>query len=426
MDPEINYRIPQILRYMGNKRSILNRIIPIIESNIDEKKMFFDVFAGTNSVGYAIKTTNGGNIGVVTNDVQAYSYVISKALIENNAIHKIPLYEAQSDLMNNFKNNMNDISKTWSDAFIKNHQYRTHLSDKEISFQQFIKKSITETPFCLFSFYFTNVYFSLEQCKEIDSLRFAIEQIKNPIKKNIYLICLLYAVSYGSSTFGHFAQPRKVTEEVLKIREKSISELFFKKLSELSIKKNNKKNFCFNEDYKTLFTRKEFKKLKNKIGFVYVDPPYSTANYSRFYHILETLVKYDYPENDYKGLYREDRFKSNFCKSRKVEEEFRAVFEFVKDIEAGMVVSYINSGLGLLPKERLVTLCEEYFGSKNVTTFPDIPHIHSTLGNRTKKHVKEVLILCRPAHHAVRCPRRIALPIQTCRHGISQLALSAG
>lgn len=395
MDPKLTINHLQVIRYMGSKRNILRRIVPIIHSNIDEKRLFFDMFAGTNSVSYALKTCNGGNLGIITNDTQKYSYVIAKALIENNKIQQISLDEAKSDLMKNFESNMKFIKKTWSNRFIRNHQYRTKEDDdRKESFSDFIKKEISEILFCLFTFYFSDIYFSLQQCKEIDSLRFAIEQIEDETKKNIYLTCLLYAVSYGSSTFGHFAQPRRVTDEVLEIRNKSILILFLKKLNGLFIQKNNKESFCFNEDYKNLVNQQKFRRFKKKIGFVYIDPPYSEANYSRFYHILETLVRYDYPVNEYKGLYRDNRFKSGFCKPTKVEEEFRNVLQFAAAADAHAMISYINSGVGLLSKKKLVSLCKEIFGSNNVTVFPDISHIHSTLGNKTKNSVKEILILC--------------------------------
>ena len=34
---------------------------------------------------------------------------------------------------------------------------------------------------------------------------------------------------------------------------------------------------------------------KIKADVVYIDPPYNSRQYSRFYHILETLTKWDHP-----------------------------------------------------------------------------------------------------------------------------------
>jgi adenine-specific DNA-methyltransferase len=35
---------------------------------------------------------------------------------------------------------------------------------------------------------------------------------------------------------------------------------------------------------------------KIKADVVYIDPPYNSRQYSRFYHVLETLIKWDKPK----------------------------------------------------------------------------------------------------------------------------------
>lgn len=36
-------------------------------------------------------------------------------------------------------------------------------------------------------------------------------------------------------------------------------------------------------------------------SLVYLDAPYKRNEYSRYYHVLETMVKYDYPSSENKG-----------------------------------------------------------------------------------------------------------------------------
>ena len=308
---ELGFNDEQIIRYMGSKRNIIDHVVKAIMKIHNDKKIFCDLMSGTNSVGYAIKTLKNKNIGIISNDSQIYSFVIAKTLIENNKIKYIPVNEAKEDLIKNFDKNLSLIEEKWDNKYILKNQYRTSNSKNKTLDKQGVC--------CLFTFYFSKVFFSLKQCKEIDSLRYAIKNIKDKTKKNIYLTCLLYAVSYGSSSFGHFAQPRKITKEVLEIRKKPILNLFFKRLKNLKIGFNKCENICFNQDYKKLFLNKKFLQLSKNITTIYLDPPYSPANYSRFYHILETLIKYDYPKNEYKGLYRDKRFLSNFCKIKTVE-----------------------------------------------------------------------------------------------------------
>lgn len=70
----------------------------------------------------------------------------------------------------------------------------------------------------------------------------------------------------------------------------------------------------------------------SKVETFYLDPPYTIDHYSRFYHVLETLVAYDYPELEEKtfhgkkylmnGRYRNDRVQSNYCIPSKGKNEF--------------------------------------------------------------------------------------------------------
>ncbi len=380
-----NFADIQMVRYMGNKRNILSHVISAIMKIHDPEKIFCDLMAGTHSISYAIKTLKNHQIGIISNDSQICSFIIGKALIENNTLSTIEIEDAKKDLNSNFYKNSLALKSKWKDEFIKKNQYRTH--NKINLAQQFFHKE----PYCLFTFYFANIFFSLNQCNEIDSFRYAIEKIDDPIKKNIYLACLIYAVSYGSSSFGHFAQPRKVTSEVRRIRKRSIYELFFRKLKNLKINLNNKLNKCFNKDYKELFLDRDFLSMVENIGTIYLDPPYSPANYSRFYHVLETLIKYDYPNNEYKGLYRHNRFLSTFCKKTKVIESFEEVINFSFGIKANLVISYSNTGL--LTKKKIMNLCRKKYST--VWSEKDIHHIHSTQGNRKKNGVKELIIVAK-------------------------------
>jgi len=382
------FKVEQIIKYMGNKRNIISHVVRGIMKIHDPTKSFCDLMAGTSSVGYALKTLKGTDIEIVSNDVQVYSYIISKTLIQNNSKSSINKLDAEKDLLEKFQENINLLDKSYSEKYIKGNQYRTRKINRS-----FIEKIRNNTPFCLFTFYYSDIFFSIAQSKEIDSLRYAISKVTDGIKKNIYLSCLLYAVSYGSYSFGHFAQPRRKTKEYRKISKKSILELFFRKLKTMDIGFNNSKNTIFQKNYKDLFLDKKFIKMANSIGTIYLDPPYSPAHYSRFYHLLETLIEYDYPENRFKGLYREDRFKSDFCSKLLIEGAFRKVVKFSFENNCNLVLSYSNTGL--LTKRQIKSICREYYPNKNVWSEKDVNHIHSTQGNRKKNGVKEILILCK-------------------------------
>ena len=70
------YKEISTLQYMGSKSRIISNICEPIISN---KKItsVVDLFAGAGSVGYALK----GYKNVLSNDIEYYSYVINRAIL---------------------------------------------------------------------------------------------------------------------------------------------------------------------------------------------------------------------------------------------------------------------------------------------------------------------------------------------------------
>jgi adenine-specific DNA-methyltransferase len=144
---------------------------------------------------------------------------------------------------------------------------------------------------------------------------------------------------------------------------------------------------------------------------IYLDPPYTADNYSRFYHVLEVLVRYDYPRlatdsrgEILRGRYPEigARFLSGFCQRPRVEEEFRHVIHGAAATGAKLVISYA-APTGLLlkiyargernkdPVARLEALCREAYRSVRTERQP---LLHSGQGD-TNILIEELLVVCR-------------------------------
>ena len=64
------------LQYMGSKARIISHICdPIIKNN--SIKTVVDLFAGTGSVGYALK----GYKNIISNDIEHYAFIINQAIL---------------------------------------------------------------------------------------------------------------------------------------------------------------------------------------------------------------------------------------------------------------------------------------------------------------------------------------------------------
>ena len=308
----------------------------------------FDLMAGTHCVGYALKQ----QYQIYANDVQEYSYIIGKAFIENGG-YSINRETAEKELLPNI---------------IKN--YRT-------------------MEYTLFQKTYANTYFTNSQCAEIDSIRGAVENISSP-RKELYLTLLMSAMCYASNTAGHFAE----FFDKASLNPRSVQELFFQKCDNACVAPNRFRNVVFNRDYKDFFEEGEHglgNVIKNS-NLIYLDPPYSSAQYSRFYHLLETLVKYDYPDVEFKGLYRKDRHFSDFCRKSSAQGELKsALRECSKLCKEFFILSYVDSKSCLIPKEKVEEVVRDSFA---YSTKPKMFSIsHSKLGNGVSKEVMEYLIL---------------------------------
>jgi adenine-specific DNA methylase len=200
-------------------------------------------------------------------------------------------------------------------------------------------------PYILFTEYFANVYFGVNQSVQIDSLRYAIDNIENQHDKAWALGALISTCSkIASSHAAHFAQPVVMKDKNNEIRYNNITKLLLKR--RLSVWRDFEATLLsLAEESESIkhsvsFLEGPWKKAISSLGniindkniIIYVDAPYTREEYSRYYHVLETLVKYDYPEVCGKGKLpskeKGERFSSGFFTktSWKIEKVFEIMF----------------------------------------------------------------------------------------------------
>lgn len=343
-----DYPVLRTIKYSGNKTRLLPAIVSIAKLAVKDGGSILDLMAGTHCVGYALKK----DFRVYANDIQRYSYVIGKAFVENGG-YSINADFAKAELLDNIKEN-------------------------EIS-----------AKFNLFQQLYSDTYFSAAQCMEIDNIRAAIEKVPSP-RKELYLTILMSSMCYASNTTGHFAEFLRNAHSNFK----SVQELFFKKCERISVAPNKYTNAVFNLDCESFFSGDncELSEIVKNCDLAYLDPPYSSAQYSRFYHILETLVKYDYPSVEYSGLYRNDRYFSNFCRKSRAKSELDLLLGRCSSAMRGFVLlSYVDSGSCLIQKSDALEIVKNHF---DYVTKPITHSVsHSKLGNGSAKKVEEYLVL---------------------------------
>ncbi|MCO5167473.1 MAG: DNA adenine methylase [Planctomycetes bacterium] len=286
-------------------------------------------------------------------------------------------------------------------------------------------------PYLLATVYYPNVYFGLRQAIAVDSLRCAIDALEGPLareKRAHYLAALLHAVSVSTSATSHFCQPRGLSSDaevhaVLARRALSVPSRLAAYSREIAATcaatRYRPGNAVLSEDWRAVLGPRWG---DVQADVVYADPPYTADHYSRFYHALEVLTRYDYPVLKTvdgrltKGRYPAlgARHRSGFCVRRQVEAEVADLVRLTAARGAALVLSYGEEN-GLLLRtwrdagcsraealRRLERLAAASYGDVSLERKP---LLHSGQGD-SNHTVTELLLVARRPRSARRRARR--------------------
>ena len=271
-------------RYTGSKAKIADWIDSIICDNCRCSTSFFDVFAGT---------------GIVTaTELDRFNtFYINDFLYSNNIIFK---------------------------AYFLNSFYRENLiNQKFIEYYSLDPDSLGDN---YVSKNYGNKYFSIGDSKKIGFIREDIEKNRKFLNEKEYAILLaslLYSLDRCANTCGHydaFFQNRTITD--------SFSYELIR-----PINTEGKTINIFREDSNILA-----KKIQADVA--YVDPPYSSRQYSRFYHVLENITKWDKPQLFGTAMKPAPENMSVYCKNKAF--DFFSALIFNLNVKY-LVVSYNNT-----------------------------------------------------------------------------------
>lgn len=404
--------------YLGSKASLAPAIIEVIESVLPKTAVVIDLMCGSGAASGAFarkwKTyaSDAQQFSVLLGTVQGGGFDLSRA---EKVLNRVLL---------RFKEQYARLEVQLADAIDKEEEFLTSEFDastpdeffKWISEYSRLQNSWRQsddikTSFSLFSSYYANLFFGIRQAAEIDSLRYAIDSIADPIEKSWGLGALLCAVSACADTFGgHFAQPRVRLDDIEDVSKKlaislmrrglSIKQEFAARLLSLANESNSVKFPVVPvagpwksalEQMSTVISDEEV--------LVYLDPPYTRDEYSRYYHVLETLVLYNYPKVDGRALVPEkgspNRFSSEFF-SRNVESVEASIASVISAcLQRGwsVMLSYASSGAASL--NNVVASLEAQLESTELFQTGYTHVAHGKL--RAHKKIDEYLVLFRPA-----------------------------
>lgn len=216
--------------------------------------------------------------------------------------------------------------------------------------KEFSKIQASEIPENYVSVNFGNKFFSYNDSICIGFIREQIENNTNlnEKEKNILLASLLYSLDKAANTVGHYDAY---------IKGKTIKDAFVFDLI-IPYEFKNKKIHI---------SRVDANQLAKEIScdIVYIDPPYNSRQYSRFYHILENITKWEKPELFGIACKPKAENMSEYCRSSAT----KTFEELIDSLKCKyIVVSYSN------------TYNSKSSSSKNKITLRDIQSILESKG----------------------------------------------
>ncbi|OBF51776.1 hypothetical protein A5756_18275 [Mycobacterium sp. 852002-53434_SCH5985345] len=392
------------IRYMGTKRFLTPHVRKAI-FEASERGPVVDLFGGMGAASASLRNERP----VYINDVLTFTNCFARALFaERTAVHPRELI---GPMRCHYEEAVSDLSKMWRtelqrEATVLKHPDWTRLREyigslphagnciktKKAALHASGSQGIRKHK--LAQLYFAGSYLSLRQAIQVDAIKYAIDTVCGA--DDIAIAAWLGSVSDCVNSPGHTAQflqarTQKSAARVSTYWHRSIWDRFLDRIhvfEPIGDAKWRRQNRITNlEACNALRSVPEF-------TVVYADPPYTKDHYSRYYHLYETLYKYDFPESKGLGRYRTDRFLSDYSTKSAVEKAFIMLIEAIIDRGANLVLSYPTDGLLHKTGISLDDLLQDQF--KKVTR-RTLPAAHSTMGAKAgpaKKLTLECIYVC--------------------------------
>ena len=245
-------------RYIGCKAKLADWIMQIIDSETSDIHSFCDIFAGT----------------AIISDLAIKKYekvIVNDFLYSNNLIYKAfyGLGEVDDKKLMDY---INSLNQTNTDQIGDNY----------------------------FSANYGGKFFDYQTSKKIGYIRDIIEENKAAFTDKEYCILiasLIYSIDKIANTLGHY---EAYIKKEIKPQIMALKLIDYKSFNNVEIH------------------REDSNQLVRKISadIFYIDPPYNSRQYSRFYHLYENLVKWDKPLLSGTAMKPAEENMSEYCSSR--------------------------------------------------------------------------------------------------------------
>ena len=269
-------------RYIGCKTKLVDWIFSLIDEQTHDVHSFCDIFAGTGVVAHrALQTYER----VVVNDFLHSNNVMYRAFFAPG--------EWSEERVQTIINEFNDINpaKIGENYFSKN---------------------------------FGGKYFYHDTAKIVGYIRGRLQSLQKDLTDKEYAVLmasLIYSIDRHANTLGHFDAYHHKAPAVHQFQMRMIE---VESYNGVEIHQEDANQLARNIN----------------VDLTYLDPPYNSRQYSRFYHVYENLVQWKKPQLYGTALKPKEENMSDYCRNA----AFTAFTDLVSHINSRyLVVSYNNT-----------------------------------------------------------------------------------
>ena len=347
------------IRYLGSKNKILPLITEVINGLDRDDNKVIDVFTGTTRVAQALKQEG---YDVVTSDLSWASVVYSEAFICNNG--DVSHLQQYIDQLNLVTPKADWLTNHYCDVAAK--------ADSTVNIKVWTPKNGAKA----------------------DAIREEIENMEiEPWEKSYLIACLIFALDKLDNTVG-------LQQAYLKgwKSERVHKDLVLTALPGIEGLKGE--HICGDA----------LKVTYPYASVAYLDPPYTSADYSTYYHIWDSIARWDKPNVSLKTNRRIDRVKSSDEHDKNMKSPWyskRTALKATKELIDRLPVRYCvfsYSDEGLIKYDEMEELCKYYEDYKFHQQEHD-RHVMSRIGaggdqaeNASKKKNVEYVIVIDKGH----------------------------
>ncbi len=278
------------LNYIGSKKTLFDKLDKVFQKYITNKTVFGDMFAGTGTVAFMIQEKY--KCKVITNDLQYYAYVLNRAILTKYTQKEQNIITKKIEEYNNINGFYGFMARRYSPP--------------------------------------SRMYFTRANAMRIDAMRIRLEKERKLISDNVYyylLASIIVAADKVANTSSIYASYLKEFKPSA-LRKLTLSQAEFSDISN--------ENIFYNENVVDIID-------KVPCDVIYLDPPYNTRQYSTYYHILETIARYDAPKIHGMTGVRDELQKSTFSSAAEAEASFRSLV--TKTMAKVLIMSYNDEGI---------------------------------------------------------------------------------